>query len=96
MGGGIYLKEDAKLISCRITRYHSQREGDGNPVRLTYKPGRSTVNLALALDGDVLVFSSNRDGGSVICTMDVNGGNLSRLTDVSGIDRVPQFRLRLE
>jgi hypothetical protein len=96
MGGGIYLKEDEKLIFCRITRNHSQREGGGNPVRLTYKPGRSTVNLALALDGDVLVFSSNRDGGSVICTMDVNGGNLSRLTDVSGIDRVPQFRPRLE
>ena len=29
MGGGIYLKEDAKLISCRITRNHSQREGGG-------------------------------------------------------------------
>jgi len=29
MGGGIHLEGESKLISCRITRNHSQREGGG-------------------------------------------------------------------
>ena len=43
-------------------------------------------------DGEWIAFVSDRDSDTEIYTMDINGDNVLRLTNVPGLDRAPQFR----
>jgi len=65
-------------------------DGD-NLIQLTQAEGNNK-DLSVSPDGEWIAFVSDRDRDTEIYIMDINGDNVSRLTFVQGLDRVPQFR----
>ena len=65
-------------------------DGD-NLIQLTQEGGNNR-DLSVSPDGEWIAFVSDRDSDTEIYTMDINGHNVLRLTNVPGLDRAPQFR----
>lgn len=65
--------------------YRAKADGS-NPVRLTFNPGYDAELEGVHPDGKRIVFTSLREGDLDIYTMDIEGGDLRRLTSKKGYE----------
>ena len=91
------VSPDGSKIAFQTTRDTSteiyiMNSNGSNPTRLTFEA--SNLQPSFSPDGNRIVFASNRDGGGNkfdIFTMDLNGGNVTQLTDDEEYDDQPAF-----
>ena len=81
---------DRKHIAFTSTRDGDQEIYVGQ-TNLTNSPGGSDYGPSWSPDGTKIAFQSSRDGNSEIYVMDVDGGNLTNLTNNSSVDGDPRW-----
>ena len=86
------ISPDGKRVAAvvRGDLFAVSLEKGGEAKRLTDNPTRDQ-DVAWSTDGKSLVFSSNRDGGYKLYSVDIASGTTTQLTRGSGIDSDPLY-----